>query len=517
MKLYATLSLVVFSLFLNGQTTFQKRFYCDSAAPGEIGTDIQPTSDGGYIIAGIRYNIFPSHTYMIRTDANGDTLWTREYAITGRYEIVRAVEQTRDGGFIVTGGTIDTGPLYEEEAWLLKIDAAGNLQWAKALSGADEEEGHAIQQTADGGYIIAGEATSSSSGSSQALLIKTDSAGNVQWSTRYPAYIANSVLQTTDHGYVFTGGTGGHALLVKTDSSGAVQWERHFGSGALFAEGLCVRKTLDGGYVISGRAEDDLYYNDLFLAKSDSNGMIQWLRNYDGGYGEWGQSVVPTPDGGYAVCGMSENYHSGIRDIFLVRTDAQGYATWAKIYGDANDDDHGMGIALATDGGFMICGYHGLSVHTLALIKTDSLGNSGCNDSTVVIAADPDSLFQDSFAMVAITYPVTAVLVPATTIFQATIIDTDCSLLGINDQQMIRSFSLFPNPAGSAATFHCDKPFAAATVSLYNATGQLVQEMKNVSGNDVLIARKELPDGIYFLRVSEGSSTFATKLIFSGK
>jgi hypothetical protein len=190
--------------------------------------------------------------------AHAQVRFARTYGGTNN-EYTHSVQQTSDGGYIVAGHTYSFGAGYAD-AFLIKTDANGNLQWFKTYGGAWWEWFFPVQQTSDGGYILAGTTLSFGAGGGDAFLIKTDASGNLQWAKTYGGTvydIAYSVQQTSDGGYIAVGrtysfGAGVHdIILIKTDANGNLQWAKTYG-GAYEDAGYSVQQTSDGGYIVAG-------------------------------------------------------------------------------------------------------------------------------------------------------------------------------------------------------------------------------------------------------------------------
>jgi len=332
---------------------------------GGTGTDqgysLQQTTDGGYILAG-RTNSFGAggyDMYLVKTDANGDSLWTRTYG-GGSDEDGESVVQTTDGGYIVAGWT-GRYPYYD--VYLVKTDANGDTLWTRTYGGSSTDKGWSVQQTTDGGYIIAGYTNSFGAGNWDFYLVKTDANGDALWTRTYGgtnADFGKSVQQTTDGGYIVAGFTSSFGAgcddvyLVKTDANGDTLWTRTYG-GSETDYALCVQQTTDGGYIITGFTGSFTGGGNVYLVKTDSSGDTLWTRTYGGSVYDEGRSVQQTTDGGYIVGGFTISFGAGNWDFYLVKTDANGDSLWTRTYG-AGNDDWGYTVQQTSDGGYVFAG-----------------------------------------------------------------------------------------------------------------------------------------------------------------
>ena len=213
---------------------------------------VQQTSDGGFIIVASPGN-GGSDVYLIKTDASGNEQWNKTFGGSSDDQGY-SVQQTSDGGFIVAGYTrsFGAGGMY---VYLIKTDASGNEMWSKTYGSSGTEMGSSVQQTSDGGFIISGRTDLVSH--DDVYMVKTDSSGNEMWSKTYDdlKYTALSKSdQTSDGGFIITG-FNGYVGLVRTDASGNEMWSGTFGESvehAQQAEGRSVQQTSDGGFIITG-------------------------------------------------------------------------------------------------------------------------------------------------------------------------------------------------------------------------------------------------------------------------
>jgi hypothetical protein len=379
----AALAAILLPSFLTAQITFQRTY---GGAGYDIGKSVQQTTDGGYIIAGATHSFGTGDfdVYLIKTDSTGDSVWTRTYGGAGRDEGLW-VQQTADGGFIVAGFTSSFGA-GGSDVYLIKTDGVGDTMWTSTYGDTNGDYGHSVRQTADGGFIVAGETWSFGASQNDVYLIKTDADGNTQWTRRFGGSdvdYATSLQETADSGYIIAGSTysygagGRDVYLIKTDADGDTLWTRTFG-GEDDDVGYSVQLTADCGYVIAGYTTSfGAGYNDVYLIKTDSTGDSVWTRTYGGAGTDCGRSVQRAANGGYIIAGRRQLLGAGYSDVYLVATDANGDTVWTRTLGGTDDDD-GWAVRQTADGGYIITGYtesFGAGGLDVYLIKTDSLGN----------------------------------------------------------------------------------------------------------------------------------------------
>jgi len=218
----------LFTEYAHAQIRFARTY---GGTSGDRASSVQRTSDGGYIVAGYTYSFGAGgdDIFLIKTDANGNIIWAKTYGGTS-YDYAYSVQQTSDGGYIVAGETNSFGAGLSD-AFLIKTNASGNLQWAKTYGGTGYDYAYSVQRTSDGGYIVAGLTTSFGAGGYDVFLIKTDANGNIIWAKTYGGTSydnAYSVQQTSDGGYIVAGltnslGAGSYDIfLIKTDANGDI-------------------------------------------------------------------------------------------------------------------------------------------------------------------------------------------------------------------------------------------------------------------------------------------------------
>jgi len=355
------LSLIILSL--SAQADWEKTF---GGADDDAGYSVQQTEDGGYIIVGqtSSFGAGGIDVYLLKTDASGNKQWQKTFGGEENDQGF-SVQQTKDGGYIIAGNARSWTP-WDCDVYLIKTDALGNKQWQKTFGTGLNDDGFSVQQTEDGGYIIGGDYGEIIS------LLKTDSLGNKEWDNTYfndrRGGRGHSVQQTEDGGYILTGygptwwgepGEDANIYLLKTDALGNKEWRKIFG-GDDEDQGYSVQQTEDGGYIIAGTTKSfSVGAYDVYLIKTDALGNKQWQKTFGGAEDDFGYSVRQTKDSGYIIAGMTESFGAGGKDVYLIKTDASGNKQWQKTFGGAEDDGAYLdqSVLQTEDGGYIITGY----------------------------------------------------------------------------------------------------------------------------------------------------------------
>lgn len=367
------------------QTTFS-RTYGGSDADSIV--SMESTPDGGYVLGGSTHSFgaATSDFWVIKLDSSAAVEWERRFGGSDE-DTLSAVHRTQDGGYIAMGtaNSFGTGDI-----WIVKLDSLGAIQWQKAYSGiASGELGSSIQNTTDGGFIVAG-ATSSSDPNGDWLLLKLDATGDLQWGKTYGlggTDIANDVRQTSDGGYIAAGYTT-NALasedgwIIKLDSTGAIQWEKSYNGGIMDIL-LGVHETSDNGYIANGITNSTGDF-DAWVMKLDSAGVEEWSNIYRGFGNEIPSTVIESSAGGFIVSGSTSTFPAAGFDGWLRRLDASGSTVWEKIYGSAGADS--LGPIEETAAGFVAAGGTDLgSAGDAWLVNVDANGDL---DASCLLASD---------------------------------------------------------------------------------------------------------------------------------
>lgn len=245
---------------------------------------VLPMGDGGYVLVGetTSFGSGAEDCYLIKTDASGNDVWSRTFG-GEKGDRCFSIAQADDGGFVLAGQTYSEGA-GDRDVYLIKTDAAGKQQWSKTFGGSVSDVGHSVARTAEGDFIVTGYTSSLAITEDDPYLIKIDAGGEVQWTRVIPMEGVNHTItgeQTTDGGFILGGfsefsSTGARgALLVKVDGEGNLEWFRDI---LLTTEGrsvgYTVRATSDGGSILTGHTtEGSAGGLDLLLVKVDRQGQ----------------------------------------------------------------------------------------------------------------------------------------------------------------------------------------------------------------------------------------------------
>ena len=532
LKFIAVIVVVIIALQNNafGQVSFSKTY---GGRNNDGASFVQQTSDGGFIIAGgtRSFGAGGADFLLIKTDASGNVQWAKTYG--GTYsEGDPFVQQTSDSGFTVTSGTYSFGA-GDMDILLIRTDAGGNLKWAKVYGGTNKDLAYSIQQTNDGGFIIAGGTWSFGAGDGDFLLIKTDASGNIQWAKTYGGSredFASSVQKTSDGGFIVTGrswsfGAGsGDFLLIKTDASGNVQWAKTYGgSNQDFA--YSVQQTSDGGFIVAG-VTWSFGGIDILIIKTNLNGSVQWAKTYGGASGDYAYSVQQTSDGGFIVAGETGSFGAGWSDFLIIKTDANGNVQWAKTYGGAKND-WANSVQQSKDRGFILTGYtesFGVDPYDILLIKTDSNGNIG---SCSMVGNATPTVTTPSLTVttqILITSSVNFISTNASiTVTSPTITISDvCPLTSVPSESSVPlQFKLlqnYPNPFNSTTTIPFLLPQRTnVTLKVYDVFGReiatLINKEFDAGEHSIQFNANDLPTGVYFYRLQAGNFVEQKKMI----
>ncbi|MBI4722017.1 MAG: hypothetical protein HY769_03315 [Candidatus Stahlbacteria bacterium] len=438
--------------------TFERSF---GGSGADLGMSVRQTPDGGYIVAGYSNSGLTSYDFCaVKTDAYGNSQWLKTYGGT-ELDAANCVELASDGGYVMIGttGSFGTGT---PDFWIVKIDEQGNQSWDKPYGSTSHDEGYFIEKTFDGGYIATGGYRSF-----DLCLFKLASNGDSSWLYRYGTTDlweeGYCIRQTPDTGYVVCGYTSSEGAglcdvwLIRANKYCDIMWRKIYGD-TNNEEGKWVERTADGGYIITGYTESfGAQGKDIWLLKTNADGDTEWTKRYGGSQNDEAYCVRPTPDGGYVIIGYTETQGTaGASDVWLLKTNANGDTVWTKTYGSICGDV-GYSVQVTTDSGYIICGQLGLNGVDIYLLKTDKNGYIGVEEKE-----NPKSQIPNP------------------------------------------KLEIIPSPAISKAIARitADSPLKA-TLKLYDCAGREISTLFT----GILHSRKDVtfsaPPGIYFVRLEE--------------
>lgn len=428
------------------KNTFQKMY---GGSNSEGARSIQQTSDGGYIVAG--YSDVTDNGmddfYIIKLDSNGNVIWENTYGGSG-IDFANSIQQTDDGGYIVAGwssspdisGVTNHGGA---DAYTIKLDSTGKVEWQKMFGGSNDDYANSIRQTSDGGYIVAGYSSSTdisgviNHGDGDGYLIKLDSDGNVLWQNmyggsgidKYDNYdgqdLFHSVQQTYDGGYIVAGSSQSADIsgvanqgrddyyIIKLDGDGNVLWQNMYG-GALSDFAISIQQTYDGDYIIAGSFQMDTDISQCYIIKLDGDGNVLWQNIFGGSDWDVPTSIQQTNDEGYIVAGYSTSTdiknvtNHGGDDCYIIKLDSAGNIEWQKMYGGSKTeaywhpysfpqgetvwlyesdpgDDRAFSIQQTGDGGYIVAG-ESKSVDISGVTNNSSV----CRSDVYILKFDKD-------------------------------------------------------------------------------------------------------------------------------
>ena len=371
--------------------------------------------------------------WVVKLTSTGAITWQKSLGGTS-IDVAYSIQQTIDGGYIVSGKTASsngdiTGYHGYGDIWIVKLTSTGIISWQKCLGGGNEENGLSIKQTADGGYIVGGYSASADGdvigvwSLFDLWVVKLTSTGTISWQQclgGFNSELMFSIQQTSDGGYIVAGQsnsndhdlTFNHGLddfwIVKLDSIGILSWQKSLG-GSNKDIAKSIQQTTDGGYIVAGHSESNDWNvvgnhggGDMWVLKLNSLGHITWRKCLGGSGVDFAESIQQTADGGYIVTGQSwlndgdvtTNY--GGPDLWVVKLTTTGTISWQKSLG-GSDYDYASSIKQTTDGGYIVAGSSRSN-------DGDVTGNHGDFDIWVVKLSPSVGINQTSLSSISI-YP----------------------------------------------------------------------------------------------------------------
>ena len=359
------------------------------------------TPDGGYFIAGHTNSedgdVDGNHGYhdfwAVKLDSSGNVLWKKAYGGSGE-EWAFDAKLTSDGGFILVGFTeSDDGDVQGnhggKDIWVLKLNGFGNIEWQKCLGGSGWEEGWSIQQTKEGGFIVAGLSTSTDGevsgnhGGFDYWVVKLGLSGQIEWQRSYGGSYNDfgyTISQTSDEGYIVAGEAqstdgdvtnnlyGSSFWALKLNFEGKIEWQKALGGSGIDRANQVIQ-TKEGGYILVGQTysnDGDVSGNhgdfDYWVVKLSEQGDLEWQKALGGSNKDFGRSIFQTSEGDFIVIGSVNSNNGDVTgnhgggDFWLVQLNEIGELQWQRTFGGTLQD-WGNTIQPTNDGGFIMTGY----------------------------------------------------------------------------------------------------------------------------------------------------------------
>jgi hypothetical protein len=527
----AAMAFCFFAFNLNAQTAFQKvlgRFQDE-----RIISVIQ-TADGGYVLGGYTskkdtvppYGSINQDFLLVKLDATANIVWAKTYGSPNTEETFTSCKQTKDGGFVLVGHTGTN--ILTRNAFLVKTDAIGDTLFTRTIGEYNGMYCLDVLETGDGGFVMSGNMKDLSSRLG-IFLYKMNIKGDSLWSVFIAGsaqginYVSTSFGQTTDGGYIIAGyysyGQGySDMLLLKTDSLGKVLWNQTYGQGPNDVA-LSVQQTDEGGYIMGGTTSVLGTSDDLLLVKTNAKGDTNWTKAYGGGANEGGGYVRQTSDKGYILSGSTASFGAGGMDAYLIKTDLNGNLSWSKTYGGVSTE-YFAGPVQQTNDGYVVGGGSASFVGGgLYIVKTDVTGNSYCSHQ-----ADAATLTSHPPIAVGSNAPTSNVL----SCFSKHS-NTELGILGggsnticttaevLEEVKQNITLSISPNPVTSIATItmHFANGLRNAELKITDILGKEVKRI-SIYSTEVSFDRSGMENGIYFCKlINDGKQIAVCKVIMN--
>ena len=438
-----------------------------------------------------------------------DTLWTKTFGYPGRLDDTEGAIIMPDGGLAMVGTSTEQG--YLSWLYVVRTNSDGDTLWTRTFD--DGTTGQAICPTPENGFLTVGVIAESTF---YPYMVNIDSAGNELWSRTYwewPISGFRSIQPVDDVGYLIAGyipsSTYSDIFLVRIDLNGDTLWTRTYG-GAQAERAWSVKPTSDGGFVVVGWTES--FGNggsDFYILKTDQNGDTLWTRTYGDSRNEEARDILETPDGGFVFSGRTAIPES-VYQYYAMKIDSQGDSVWA--YADTAIMAPGMfqTFTSASEGGFTLLGYTWNSIDVYRISESGAYLWSRKFVGDQIIAGYSRSIIQSEDG---------SYFLCGYNNNDIWVVKLAAEQVGIDDNPDLlpNKFTLhqnYPNPfnANTRISFALSEP-GNVTLSIYDLLGRKLSVLTNgqyeVGEHALLFEADDLTSGIYFynLKVGELSET----------
>lgn len=360
LKILCLLSFIVLSFPIFSQQVIFEKWY--GSTYNDIGSEAVKTVDGGYLIAGIYQESTYNDVWLIKTNSNGDTLWSKKYG-ENYWDNGYSITATYDGNYIIGGRKFSSSNTATGQAYLIKVAPDGNVIWDKDYGSADKDGCNSIICASDSGYVFAGQYNYS-----YFWVMKADSGGTQNWSSVLMSGNATDLIETSDNKYLAVGVAtlpNFDFFVAKFDpSTGDTLWTKQIGgSGNDVPYSVC--ELNDGNFLISGYTNSfGNGGNDVYLVKLSPDGDTLATRTYGSTGDDFSFSICKTNDNGFLIAGQSDSFGGGGFDAYVIKIDSNLDTVWTSTYGGTGNDYFNK-VMHSEDNKFVLIG------------NTKSFGNGG--------------------------------------------------------------------------------------------------------------------------------------------
>lgn len=493
----------------------QSEYLFDAQPTADYGFILAGSSLSGKTGNKQQENIKDLDYWVWKMDEKGDLDWQKSFGGTGA-DFLQSIQGTLDGGFILAGtstsmksGDKKDDNFGQEDFWIIKLNAKGDEEWQKTIGGTGSDLLKAIRQTKDGGYIIGGSSESTISGlkteanygSLDYWVLKLDGTGHIEWQKTYGGQYMDqleSILPTRDEGYIVGGWSNssksgnksedaigeGDYWILKLDKIGEVEWQRTLG-GEQDDHLYTIIEIKDGGYLVGGNSSSGASGNknetngkgtDFWILKLSETGEVDWQKTYDFGKTDLLTSIIENKDGTFLLgghaktetIGLKRTDKKGINDYIALKFTADGEEKWRQTVGSAGEDNLKK-LIETRDGGYLLAGT------SKGQVSRDKNTKQGRSDFWVVKLRDKDKENEDA------------------------------KYIGLE---------AFPNPTETFTNVIVNHDFEKGNASVYDIGGKLIQFFK-IDSRTIPINLEGLPVGVYIVTVKTNVSTDSVKILKS--
>lgn len=432
---------------------------------------IDQSMDGGFFLLGEvhGFGAGQSDVYAVKTDRNGDTLWSKTYGSRAVDYCNSGVENS-DSGYTIAGFT-EGFNARERNAYVLRLNKYGDTMWTKTIGAPNAEAILEIQHTLDDNYILVGSSTSFTNGKSDVYLIKMGLDGSVLWQ------------------YVYGGDMNDFGFSVTTSN--------------------------DSGYIVSGSTESyGAGQDDMFVLKCGKDGELIWAKTYGGPKFESGASVTRFGKG-YAIAGNTSSFGNGNEDIYVITIDYEGDTLFTKSIG-GEFGDFGTEIKSVTSSVFGITGFSQSFFNGVSqsfLLVTDSNVRTDCFE--LPTDTEVNSVFPDYNRVSSTVRYGADIFIPKTLVGNTILSDTNvCNMVNaIPIRTKQKPFSIFPNPSIDQFTIVLKHNPSVTKYRLQIFDFRGVEVLSQTIHNQREVISHTLMSGLYEFRISDSKSWYSTRIV----